>query len=271
MKSKKKEYGDIKFHHPDGTLMFIHNRHKVDQYLKKDLVAITEQEIDPKTGLDVIKAVKFKFDPHGNGPQHPYYLIAIKNICVVCGDDNFENLTRHHVFPDCYKEELPEKIKANNHYDIFRICVKHHDEYEIHAQLLKKQIAKELQVTTPDGKNIEADAVKFKRKLSGMAFRILSKDSSIPQKRVDAIYSSISEFTGIPIENITNEYLKELAEERNKTYVTDRKHLHGYQVMQKITDLQEFVERWRNHFIEYANPQFLPELWNVKEKVYKDE
>jgi hypothetical protein len=39
-------------------------------------------------------------------------------------------------------------------------------------------------------------------------------------------------------------------------------------VIEHVSDLQGFVERWRKHFIDTMNPQHMPKGWRIDREIY---
>jgi hypothetical protein len=139
-------YGNCRVHHPDGSLMFLCIEKRARWYLNRDLAKILSE--DPLS-------IQLTFEPNGRGAadhdekEMSYHLGVKSNSCVVCGSDDLETLTRHHVVPYEYRKFFPESIKGRSSHDIVPICRKDHDEYEnSYATKLKREFEKKLGIET---------------------------------------------------------------------------------------------------------------------------
>ena len=102
-----KLYANNKVYAPDGVLLFIANKRRVDWYLKRDLAT--------KTSDGII----LNFNPKGNGHEKDkYHLAAKENICVVCGESQLDTLTKHHIIPQSFRIIYSTVISVNNYTNI---------------------------------------------------------------------------------------------------------------------------------------------------------
>lgn len=242
-KIQKEIYGNIKMLHPDGTLMCTTSKYRANNYVKKQLAVW----IDDNT-------FQLTFEPQGHGKSHmPFYTQQMNNCCVVCG--NTERLTRHHVLPYVFRRRLPVQYKSSNHHDILALCHECHENYEHHADSLKNQIAQDNGYTIVRKENDElrnnrhirsAKAVLEKVKLGLIDVKIL------PQERLKEL------------EDVSKrEYY--LGDEVGDTRWVD-------DLVTKIVKADaifEFIKLWRQHFLTYTQPKFLPENWSLNYELEK--
>ena len=78
------------------------------------------------------------------------------------------------------------------------------------------------------------------------------------------MHSQFKEFTNL---EPTRTNLEKIA--KSEINYSSSEFAHGEAVVSKITDFQAFVERWRQHFLDYAKPQFLSENWSVTRSIIK--
>lgn len=245
----RKIYGNCKVLSPNGILMFRCDEKKANWYLKRNLADIISN--DPLV-------VKLNFEPNGLGNHNKDWgLSEMPNQCVVCGNQEF--LTRHHVVPYSYRRYFPLEVKSHSFHDVLSVCVDCHEKYERLADELKFNLS--LKYDAPINGEIEkrSDVLKY----SKMASTLLRNDINIPKSRVIEMRNDIKSFFGI--KRLTDSRLKSMVDVRS----TVIKKTHGKIVIEKIDNLQYFVEVWRNHFIEKMNPQFLPKNWSISNNIYE--
>lgn len=234
-------YGDIAIYSPDDKLMFRTNEHRLEFYLKKDLV----EKIDEKK-------YKLRFEPKGNGygDRNKELLEPRENKCVRCGDEDLLVLTRHHVVPSRFRKYLPHNIKSNNYRYVVFLCCECHNEYGEHENILNDVIAEELGVKTL--KQCNDEIYIEKRIITGIADTILFKDG-IPVERIDALKLEFTSRTGL--ESTTDNLLKV----RKKKYepVSDSNNF-GKLVVDNIKNIYDFQQRWLDHFVDMMKPKYLP-------------
>ena len=225
--------------------MFRCHKKKADWYLNRDLAEIVSQ--DPLT-------IKLKFNPNGLGNhEKDYGLDEMKNICVNCGKD--KELTRHHIVPYCYRRYLPESIKSHNFHDVLPMCVECHNNYERKADILKERLSKDYDSPLA-GEYIDNQFYKFTK----MASTILQHENKMPTKISRRIKKQIK--AKFYIKRLTKKKLIQIS--KMKSIVTKR--THGEIVMSKISDINGFIEMWREHFIQNNECKYLPDNWSIKNK-----
>jgi hypothetical protein len=240
----------------NGILMFRCEKKRADWYLKT---------LDKKTGEPIGElinenpyTVSLKFKPRGLGNHDKEFgLTEMSNKCVSCGTEEY--LTRHHVVPICYRKFLPVNLKSHNFHDVLALCATCHEKYERSADQLKERLSSEYNAPI-NGETINnKDLIKY----SKIATTLLGDLDKVPKSRVKKMRRIIKK--GLNITRLTKSKLQELS----VATITTIKRTHGEMVMCKVTDIQSFVEMWREHFVENNECSFLPENWSTKTKIPK--
>jgi hypothetical protein len=241
---ERKIYGNWQVKSPEGILMFRCDEKKAMWYVKRDLGEIIQ---------DNPKVVQLKFKPNGLGNHDKKYgLTEMCNKCVVCGTDSY--LTRHHVIPYCYRKFFPESIKSHNFHDVLSLCIDCHENYERKATDFKIELG-EIYNAPINGDLLDnKDLMKIRR----LASCLINNSNQMPKSRIIEIKNEIKTYFGLKklhikrLNNLMNLEFKII----NKT--------HGELVVNKIEDINKFMESWRKHFIENNNCKFLPKDWLVE-------
>lgn len=243
-------YESYKMLHPDGTFMVYCSKKKAEWYVSRGL-GTWEGE----------KTFRLKFEPQGYGKNgNPYYMQTLKNQCVVCGTT--EELNKHHVFPYVFKSRLPAEYKESSHHDILPICTDCHENYEEHANRLKTKLSQDYNAPMH---HKMSDQERNNRKIIS-AQHLLEKinKGELKDKNGNTVHLSAEKL---------EEIKKQASEKANETMMpqenpnsTEWADIIMDNVMKK-QQLQSFVELWRSHFIEYAEPKFLPEHWHVNSPI----
>lgn len=279
---KNKIYGNCKVYHPDGSLMFVCLHKKANWYLSN---------VDDNTGKPLAKEIRhinpflnklmslfgikprtlkiqLQFSPKDKGNVGDKYLLSKKqNKCVVSGSKKLEKLTKHHITPHCYRTYMPDEFKSANSHDVVPILDEKHYEYEVHADKLKEKIAKEFNAPLNGTSKVDHDMFYAIR----AAKAIVSNGDSIPSSKLKGLKESIRTYTGK--KKVTQKILSELS---SMSYeVAKDSKSHGQIVVEKLLvqgedAIQEFVEMWRNHFMEYAKPKYMPKYWDIKRPASRD-
>lgn len=271
-----KVYGECKVYSPTGNLMFLCLEKRARWYLdRKDKktklpLAVEIRHINPVINLLMkllsIKPkalrIKLQFEPNGGGNGGDKYCVEKKkNRCVVTGDTKIEYLTKHHITPYCYRMFMPSEYKEANSHDIVPIVCEKHYEYEIKADELKVEIAKKYNAPI-HGKN-SVDHKLFYAIKSAHAIKkhseYISTEDLERHKEVIRNYTCQKKVTQKVIDELVNTDFKKANEIKS----------HGEVVIEKVLlggreSMQEFVEMWRNHFLEHAKPKYMPKYWDVK-------
>lgn len=243
-------YGNCQVLSPDNILMFRCDDKRAKWYLNKDLAEIIE--------TSPLK-VRLKFKPKGLGNHGKEFgLTEMENLCVNCGRN--DELNRHHVVPYCYRRFFPLSLKSHNFHDVLALCVSCHEKYERNADKLKEQLSIEYKAPI-NGELIEnKDMIKY-AKISTTLLNALNNSIKVPKSRERRLRKSIREKFGI--KRLTKDKIEEIA----STKITIVKRTHGEIVMSQISDIQSFVEMWRNHFVDNNECAYLPKNWSIKNRL----
>jgi hypothetical protein len=257
IKNPNRLYGSIKVYAIDGKhLMFLCNKKKANWYLDRDLAE------SYKDGIRLL------FEAKGLGhssKNDEYYLSPKENRCVVTGCEEVNFLTRHHIVPHMYRKWFPIEVKSRSSHDIVLLNIKTHDEYENeHAIYLKNKIADEFGVPRLSSMSMNiGENYKTNLKAQSLAYALLNNKDTIPVDRYVYLQMKFESFSGL--ESNEENYNKIL----DINFETGRlESEHGKLIVEKITDLQEFVERWRKHFIDCMSPDYMPKGWKINRNIY---
>ena len=248
-------YGNVKVYSINDILLFKSNYKKINWYLDRNLAEIIETNSEGK-----VISIRLNFKSNGLGNRDEYFLSEKKNICVVTGNDDWRELTKHHVVPYMYRKWFPDEYKSNNCHDIVLITRDEHYRYEKEADKLKDTLAMSMNIQT-----IKEYTRRLSRKNSyiGMAKAILSENVELEHKIMLCI--KFRDKTGyVPTrENVL-------------AYITARKNdykmveYYGKMVVDNIPNYQEFIETWRQHFINIMKPKYMPIGWEITKNIYKN-
>ena len=234
---------------PDGEAICRCSQEKADWYLAKGLAEV----IIPGT-------IRLNFNPKGRGHAGDlFYLTDKENRCVICGAT--EQLTRHHICPMTFRRHFPNKVKLHNSHDIVLACIPCHNVYEDYADVLKGQIAYECGVPYCNGSSaFDCGLYKVKRHASALQ---MYRDR-IPVDRQDLLLQTLRDHFNK--DDITDADIAEAV--KIEPIVKDANYRDfGRRIVEKITDLEEFIIRWRKHFVSTMNPKHMPLHWDINKKV----
>lgn len=247
-------YGNCTVLSVKGTPMFKCIQKKANWYLKRNLATvITENPL----------VIQLNFEAKGNGWEgDEYYLSEKPNVCVQCGEDILDVLTKHHIVPYMYRRCMPIEIKKSSSFDITPMCLEHHGEYEAHADLLKFELAKKYGAPMHNRMTTEQKELKKAKSYANIRLKYWPE---IPEHKKEKILFGLKEYFG------TDEYTTEDLEKTSKINIKnlDPEYEHAKVVISKVENLQEFVEMWRFHFLKFAEPQFMSTGWDPKRSIYK--
>lgn len=245
---QKSPYGNCQVQSPNGTHIFNCNIKKVNWYIKRNLAVVIQKE-------PVI--IRLLFEPKKNGNAGDlFYLQKRDNICVSCG--SHEELTKHHIFPYCYKQYLSDELKNHASYDILPLCIKCHGKYEIDANKLKNDILQELNISNDDSEMMVFDS--NLKKVCSAASALVVYDGYIPKNRHDKLSEVVRNYYG---RDFTREDLEAASQLQYSTHRNNYKSVYQ-KVVESISDIDAFVRRWRSHFIDSLSPQYMPQYWNIE-------
>lgn len=238
-RANKEIYESFEMLHPSGEFMAFVSSKRANWYIKKDLADWTSE-----------KQFKLRFAPKGDGKKDmPFYTQRLENRCVVCGYDG-DDLNKHHVVPYVFRSRFPSSYKENNHHDVLITCIDCHEKYENHAMNFKVKLVKDAGIVM---NHKMSAAEKFNRKIMS-AKNVINKINSgdipigkMPKEKYLELFE-LSKMAAVPVDIASH------------TFWAD-------ELMKKINseeDLFSFVKIWRQHFLDYAKPKFLPEHWSVE-------
>lgn len=240
---KRDLYENCKVSSRHGDVMFYCSAKRARWYLNKNLgTIITEDPLE----------VRLNFDTNGPGNTgDAFYLQQRKNNCVVCGDT--DRLTRHHVVPISFRKYFPSVAKDHSYHDILPVCTDCHEAYEHHANEFKNQLAKEYNAPRHGVFDKEYYAKLYKCR--GHARTLLTHKDKIPAERIEWLMNEIRTILN------KNEFdLEEIAESEIIMAVQ----VQGEMIVSQLTSIEEFVCRWRAHFVDTMRPKYMPLHWSIK-------
>lgn len=249
-------YGNCLVLSDTGVEMFRCLQKKANWYLSRNLAKVISE--NPLT-------IQLTFKPKKEGWNgDPYYLSQKLNVCAQCGEDALEILTKHHIVPYAYRKYMPAEVKQASSIDVTPLCLEHHMEYEWEADKLKYELADKY--SAPIHNKMSPKQLFMKQVTSG-SYLLLNRGHMIPEEKKELIKKTLTEYFGH--ENYTNEDLLKASKLSYKSINSEYEH--AKVVMEQIEDLQSFVEMWRLHFLEHVKPQFLPEGWDPKRPIFRQQ
>ncbi len=278
--NRSRLYDNVVVYSPDMVPMFKSSLKRVNWYLnhKENLAEVISAD---ENGRPL--QVRLTFVPKGtghtqNGIEDPYFMGKKENICVVSGCDDWQTLSKHHVVPIMFRKHFPLEGKQYNCHDLVLISEELHYRYENrYANKLKDEIAVELGIMTQ--KEWEKDKHK-KYNIVRIANTLLEHGTEIPVMEADALREKFEKETEMEaiednlrlfIESNTHADKPKTKHQRKQWYKRfhEKESDYGKYVMSHVQDLQAFVERWRQHFLDSMKPKFMPVGWDVKQVIFK--
>jgi len=242
-------YGNCVMLSPEGQTLCLCDQKKINWYLSRNLAVL--ERTDPPT-------IRLKFTPKGNGKaDFPYYVSEKKNICVCCGGKT--GLTKHHCIPHCFRRFFPRAYKSHNCHDIVLLCDECHIKYEIYANQLKHKLLTEYGISAilriPDE---DLHLIGIAKKANAL---VRYRDK-MPLKRIKELEAVIKNHLGK--EELTEEDVKAVQACDPRFCFPSEGDRFGKQLVDKISNIPEFIILWRKHFVDTMNPQHLPKFWDVE-------
>lgn len=248
MNNKRKQliYGNCEVYSPDNELMFRCMEKRINWYLKRNLATIIRE--NPL-------AIKLNFTPNGKGSL----VKSIRNNqCVVCGEENLEQLTRHHIIPYEYRKYFPRDLKEHNAIYVVPLCLLCHEKYERYADEFKKQI--EEKFNAPRQNNFQNYNYIEKHITTILRYKDLIPENRLKEIKQILSKSMSSEFDMNFVESDCDDNTKLELHLKNIQATGYSKNNHAEIVIKTCQDLDGFSKRWVVHFIETMNPQFMPDF-----------
>lgn len=250
--SKRKQliYGNCKVLAPNGELMFRCLEKRAYWYLNRNLATIEDN--DPLT-------IRLTFEPNGRGQREECLKSIRENKCVVCGDDNLDTLTRHHLIPYEYRRYFPDDLKSHNSSYVVPICIACHERYEHEFALYRKNELSKIHNAPKNGKTKE------RHQAEKYIVALLKYRKDMPCERVEILQAKLIKAmadAGISVDpndlnddEILENYL-EFFESNDKTV----DYRHGKIVVESCGDLQKFSDSWVRHFVDSMKPAHMPDF-----------
>ena len=241
-------YENCEVYSPDNKLMFRCLRSRCEWYLKRGLAVALSA--DPFS-------IKLTFQPKGEGEKKDLLKVERKNICVVCGDSDIRNLTRHHIIPYEYRKYFPSEQKAHNSLYVVPLCEKCHSEYETeYAIPLKKEFAEKYNASFYNARD-----VKFNKEFRLLWALLIHNrgEHLIPHEKISFIKREISYLLKPYVKDKDLDSIHEVEAIIDKVKQDSLKKPHGQIVVEEFGDTDLFQKKWARHFIENMKPKYLPE------------
>ena len=240
-------YGNCIITDSQGVVLCRTDQKKLNWYLSRNLADLVDNVSCP--------TIRLRFEPSGRkGAQHPYLIAEKANRCVCCGSE--DRITRHHVVPYGFRKYFPKVLKEHSLYDVMPLCVNCHEQYEVSASELKKELSKQYDIPLT-GKGCYFD--KSLRSIRGAGRALLNNVDKIPKARQEILLNKLKKYYNK--QDITHEDLVKAANIdsliQTPEFVSFGKYIVDH------CDLQKFVVMWRSHFVEKMCPQYLPDLWDI--------
>lgn len=223
---KKKPYGNHKMFSVNNKFLAHVDTKRMDWYLDRCLAKMING-----------KDFKLSFVTKGDKDRGEYYKLELTNNCVVCGES--EDLTKHHVVPHQYRKFLPTEYKSKSSFDVLCLCNECHNKYEIHADELKESLLRQYNLV-----DYTKNVVRAKRNINAL------------ENYAEYINEDKKQLMINFLEDFFDESLDEILDNTDYEFESA-----STIMMNQIKDLDSFVVLWRRHFIEFAEPRFLPKEW----------
>ncbi len=237
-------YGNCRVENIDGIHIFNTSPKRCKWYLNRGLAKIIQDE-------PLIIRLAFKTKRDGRADDE-FYLQERVNCCVVCG--TYSNLNKHHVVPLMYRRHFPDNMKMYSSHDVLPTCLDCHNVYEMYADEFKNELAIEAGLQP----RIKTHAIDKNLKRVVMACAAIMKHGdSIPPERLMALSKIVEDYIGGAITT------KELERISGLDYSVKVNEVLGKQVVERTANLDEFVKRWRIHFLEHSKAKYMPMFWDV--------
>ena len=226
---------------PEGNFLFNCDAKKANWYVNKKNLAVWTN--DEQTHFQL----KFKPKGPGNRELGKYFTEYIKNQCVICGCE--QHLTKHHVVPSCYKKHFSDACKSNDHFDVLLICSQCHEKLERSYDERKKTLHKNFKGDLEHQYNSYKELNSFIRTAQKHEEYIDDVGKIAMVEKAKKIKPEIDSF-----EKLLNADLIDIGGSLDNE-ICERV------VKDNCDDLKNFIVSWRELFLEYGQPKFLPNGW----------
>ncbi|BFY97658.1 hypothetical protein BsWGS_00698 [Bradybaena similaris] len=239
---------------PDGTLLCTCDAKKAQWYLNKELGDVVCES--PLT-------VRLRFEPSNRQEsERNYYIQEKSNVCVVCGCD--KNYIRKFIVPFEYRKFFPRALKDKSSHDVLLLCTDCHKKSSDSDLNMRLQLAEECNAPLDSGLMSKMFIDPELQKVRSAGRALLAHKNSIPEDRAIELEKLLQNFYGV--DSVTEELIKQAAE-TNAKKMTENYIPHAQKVVEHMANnsgLLTFQRRWRQHFLDTMNPQYLPAFWSVE-------
>jgi len=245
-KFKKNLYFNARLLAPDGKLLCKINYKKVKWYLKNKLaILISENPV----------VLKLKFEPKARDViDDRFYLEDKENKCVVCGCEDADILTKHHIVPYCFRKYFPEFKKRYTSHDVVMLCEICHYKYEKYSEQKKKNLIKLHKINIKTTDTILDGRLSQAKK---WAIELLNNNIS---NLFEEISNNLKDFLNKDL--ITKKDVLRIS--KINPYVKKQRTIsYGKKIVENIKDIDDFIINWRKHFINNMSPKFMPKFWDI--------
>lgn len=240
---------------PDGEPLSSCNYKKVQWYIDKGLGRLVSRDDEPV-------AVQLNFEP-SNRPvlDSQYYTQNKDNLCVVC--NSRQSLVRKNVVPHEYRKYFPEIMKNHISHDILLLCLRCHQISNLRDGELRRALAKECNAPIESGVLGKVMDDPELRKVRSAGRALFKARKSLPQDRVALLEDVLKKH--FDVDEVTDDVIRTASEIDTKIY-NEEFVPHGFKVVEHFkstSGLVSFEMRWRQHFLDSMQPQFMPAMWSV--------
>src|SRR5262249_16133661 len=146
-----------------------------------------------------------------------------------------------------------------SHHDVLLLCLACHEKYEDEANRLKASLGEEFGVPLH---GLQGERDREQSRASKLAYALVRYGERIPagprEERVRIIAAGRGAWPGRG--RVSAGDLEAVA----RLTTTSKGGIeHGQHVIAHTNDVQEFIRRWRAHFLRTMQPRFLPDHWDV--------
>jgi len=259
---------------PEGKVLCYCDSKKMTWYIERNLAKIVNN--DPPT-------FQLNFTPKGRDSigEECINQFYKKNCCIVCEKE--DNYLRFNVVPSLYKQFFPDSLRNRGAHDIVLLCFFCMEKANRHYDSMKRNISVKYSIPLIIHQTPLKDTKKISKVIS--TARSIIKSSEMPIERKNLMKREVINFIkdkenlqNYPIffnsvfknnqvpdseEGLSNEILNSIKDFDKDNLFNDkeRKNFHGKYVVEKVTDFREFINSWRDLFLEIMKPKIIPPNW----------
>uniref|UniRef100_A0A7S1CI92 AP2/ERF domain-containing protein n=1 Tax=Bicosoecida sp. CB-2014 TaxID=1486930 RepID=A0A7S1CI92_9STRA len=272
----KPVYSNCRLLRPDGTLLTFCDINKIKWYLVRKIATL-----EPGTGGRVARLNFEPNSPDGSGEvataerkSQPYYDNAKRNQCVRCGGQ--KHLLRYSIVPRLYRTHMPERFKSHRSHDIVLLCMSCQNEANKAEAQLTAEITEEYGVPLDGGPELDwmRELSNNARSARGAATALMKNGDKLPDDRVEALRDKVQRyFAGIGAgDDDIDELIRRGVKLEGPDVSSAGRWTHGRAVIIKVAaagELEDFIKRWRRHFVATVRPAHMPPQWDVDHAVVR--